>query len=110
MEAYTVQDIARHCGVEEAWLEGEVPRKRFHEVSRYMVAWRRLAPLLNLTEADVNDIEENSKRAERKRESFLEKWQQKSMKATYRALMEALLKIERVQDAVDVCRLLAGSH
>ena len=105
---YSVQDLVRHCGLKEAWLEREVTREHFHELSQYLLDWRKLAPFLELSKADVNDIEENNRRAEDKRESFLEKWQQKSMKPTYRVLVDALLKCEMVHDAKCVCRLLSG--
>ena len=101
-----VSVLVRHCGVEEAWLEREVTRERFHELSPYLVDWKRLSPLLNLSEADVDAIEESSRKAEARRESFLERWHQKmSMRATYRALVDALLKLERVHDARAVCQL-----
>ena len=46
-----------------------------------------------------------------KRISFLKAWKQKfAMKATYRALMESLLGIKRVEDARGVCQVLKDSQ
>ena len=39
--------------------------------------------------------------------SFLKTWKQRfAMKATYKALIESLLNIERVEDARGVCQVL----
>ena len=55
---------------------------------------------MNISQAEVYDIEEDHRKAEEKRIGFLEKWKQKmSMKATYRALVESLLDIQRADDA-----------
>ena len=108
MAAVSVQDLVEHCGLEESWLEREITGRCFHDLSRYLSDWRKLAPSLNLSRTDVDDIERDNPRAEAKRESFLERWEQKSVKATYRALVDALLRIERVNDAKGVCQLLKG--
>ena len=108
----SVEDLIRHCGLEfeEAWLEREITGEHFHELSGYLCDWDMVAPLLGLSSTDVDDIERDNPKAEKRRESFLKRWQQKSVKATYRALVDALLKIERVHDAKGVCQLLKGNH
>ncbi len=70
-----------------------------------------LAPILNLTPLDVEDIDKDSHREELKRNKFLSVWKQKQCEhATYRTLVVALCKIERREDARKVCEVLKGEH
>ena len=104
-----VQDLVQHCGIEEACLNAEVTPECFHDISRYLSQWKLLALKLKLSSADIEDIERDNKKAEEQRVSFLGKWKQKrSYKATYKALVESLLSIQRVDDARGVCRVLPG--
>ena len=108
MAGISIQEVAAHCKVEEAWLDREVPYTSFYEISRCLSQWKFLAPKMNISQAEVDDIEEDHRKAEEKRIGFLEKWKQKmSMKATYRALVESLLDIQRADDAR---RVLESKH
>ena len=98
----TIPDLAKHCGISEASLETEVSRELIPQLSRCLSQWELLSPLLQI---DVDTIKSDNHKEEVKRVSFLEVWKQKmSFKATYRVLVESLLKIERVDDAKGVCR------
>ena len=70
-----------------------------------------MAPLLNISQIEVDDIhEEANAKPGKKRESFLKLWKQKlSIKATYKALVDSLLKIGRGNDAKGVCQILQRS-
>ena len=105
----SVQDLVQRCGIEEACLNAEVTPECFHDISRYLSKWKLLAPKLKLSSADIEDIEKDNRKAEEQRVSFLDKWKQKrSYEATYRALVESLLSIQRVEDARGVCHVLTG--
>ena len=105
--ALTIEDIARHCGAEEAWLDREVPYTCFYEISNYLSQWKLIAPELNISQAEVEAIEHDHQSAEMQKIGFLEKWKQKmSMRAIYRALMSSLLNITRAEDARSVCQIL----
>ena len=69
-----------------------------------------MAPILGIAQRVVDDIERNYPNdEERKRSAFLERWMQEfSIWATYRRLMEALLKIKRTDDALKICELFQG--
>lgn len=97
----SIQEVVTHCAVEEAWLDKEVLYTSFHDISQYLSQWKLLAPKLNISQSEVEAIEsDHHKNAEMQRVGFLQKWKQKmSMKATYRALAESLLGIQRTEDA-----------
>ena len=102
-------DLVRHCDIQSSSLDEEVTNAYFFEISRYLSEWKLIASKAGLTDDEVAAIEEDNSKAERKRISFLETWKQKfAMKATYRALIESLLRIKRVEDARGVCQVLKG--
>ena len=107
----SVVRLVQYCRLlDEHVLDVQVTSDRFHEVSLSLAEWRRLAPILGIAQRVVEDIERNYPNdEERKRSAFLEKWTQKySVWATYSKLMEALLKIERGDDALKICQLFQG--
>ena len=107
----SVQDLLQQCGLQGAWLEREIARDHFQELSCYLTEWRELAPWLYISDTEITniDLENIYGRAGAKRVSFLKRWKQKRCaKATYLALVEALLNIKRVEDARGLCQLLTG--
>ena len=104
MAASSFQDLIQHCRVDGACLDREVEREHIPQLSCCMLKWELLAPLMKITPADVDSIKGDNHKEEVKTVSFLEVWKQKvSFKATYRVLVESLLKIERVDDAKGIC-------
>ena len=103
----TLSDLLKHCGLDEDNLDKEITEDCFHEISRSLSDWRLLAPPL-LTEEEVEAIEnDNYRNEELKRKAFLKRLKQKSsIKATYRVLVDALLRVERREDARKLCELL----
>ena len=103
-----VVSLVQHCGIEEANLDIEVTNDCFHEISLSLSDWRLLDLL---TDAEVGAIESSSHTEESKKKAFLNKWKQKlSSKATYRLLVDALLRIERKDDALKLCKLLKSKQ
>lgn len=104
-----IEQLARHCLVEVAWLDREVARTSFYDISKCLSQWRLLAHRVNISPAEVEAIESDHQGAEMQRIGFLGKWKQKmSIRATYRALIASLLSIERAEDARCVCQVLKG--
>ena len=104
-----LEDLIRHCGIQASSLDKEVTSTCYHEISRYLSEWKLIAPKVGLTDDEVESIDEDNTKTEMKRISFLKAWKQKfAMKATYRALIESLLGIKRVEDARGVCQVLKG--
>ncbi len=52
----SVDDLVRLCGLSDKDLNKEITRDRFHEIGPSLLEWRLLAPILNLTPLDVEDI------------------------------------------------------
>ena len=107
----SLEDIASHCEVETSCLDEAVTSAYYHEVSQYLSKWKLIAPKLKFTDNEIESIDQDNLTAEMKKVSFLKEWKQKfAMKATYRALMESLLGIKRVEDATGVCQVLKDSQ
>ena len=105
-----LHEVLCHCQLEEACLKREVCRDDYYDISKHLSEWKLLAPKLGLTDAEVEAINEENKKEEAKMVAFLRKWKQKfAWKATYRALIEALLGLQRAADATGVCQLLKGT-
>ena len=59
----------------------------------------------------MEDIEDENNKGEKRRIAFLERWMQEfSIWATYRRLIEALLEIKRIDDALKICELFKGIY
>ena len=106
----SVTELVQRCQLtDECVLDTKVTSDRFNAVSRSLCKWRSLAPDLDIAQQVVEDIEKDYHEEERKRSAFLKEWQQKfSVRATYRKLIEALLEIERTEDALKICELFKG--
>ncbi len=97
-------DLVRLCGLSDEDLNKEITKS--HDS---LLEWRLLAPILKLTHLDVEDIERDTRGEELNKNKFLSVWKQKQcVYATYRALVVALCKIERREDAMRVCEVLKG--
>ena len=100
----TLSDLLKHYGLDKDNLDTEIAEDCFFEISRSLSDWKLLALL---TEEEVEAIENDNRTEELKRKAFLKKLKQKSsIKATYRVLVDALLRIERGEDARKLCELL----
>ena len=93
----------------EAAFYREVTSDQFHKLVPYLTQWQLLAPNLNISKHEVEDIESEQQKPVMQRISFLKTWKQKmGFKATYRALVDGLLSIGREEDARGVSQILTG--
>ena len=78
----------------------------------YCKDWRLLSYLLGPEESiTVNDIEKSSRTETEKRIDFFKHWKSiQGSRATYRSLIDALLGINRREDAERVCDLLKSDR
>ena len=68
--------------------------------------WRRVAPHLGLDKTDIEEIESKKIESE-KRLEMLQKWKLKySYLATFKVLVQVLLKLRCAEHALKVCKLL----
>ena len=106
----SLEDIVRRVGVPHGEVEQECSDEHLRKISRFLHSWETLVPHLGLDVADEEEIKRNETE-EKRRLVSLRKWKQKfAFNATYKALMEALLKIDRTDSAYEVCCLLKGIY
>ena len=91
-------------------LDKKVSDEHIRDIYQQMDKWQQVASHLGLTDAEVETIQqENNYKVELMRLHVLKKWKKKEMlsgKATYGALIEALLKCGCAESVIRLCKLL----
>ena len=109
MDQPTLQDLVRRFKIPEHVLNGELSEKHLRDVTRF-IDHNTLGPELGLTSQNMNDINVVVGPEDLRRIATLRKWKQTfAYNATYRKLIEALLKCSKADQAVEVCKLLIQS-
>lgn len=81
--------------------------RHLEKISRSLCKeWKRLYPYLGMTSIEVHDIVCKQVEENVKRHAFFLKWKEKGSKATYKALLGALLEINSRDDSEGICKLL----
>lgn len=82
------------------------------DVAKLCVDWQLIGRHLKLTDAEITAVNGDNGTVEEKRIAMLQKWKEKlAFKATYRALIEALLAAGKASCAVDVAKIIkTGYH
>ena len=94
-------------GVTHAQLDKTCSPENLRDIALFLESWREVAPHLGLSSAQLEAIERDARSEQEKRLKILESWEAAfAFKATYRVLVEVLLKISRANLAEKVCRLL----
>ena len=105
----TLDDLVRVTGVPPQKLDKPCSDEHLRDISSNLTQWRTVAPHLGLKEGDIEEIETDARTESQKRSKVLRKWKNKySFKASYRVLMEALLKCHMANRAEKVCHLLSA--
>ena len=106
--------MKRRTGVTVKQLNAECDDQRLHELSEYIVDYRKYGPWLGLSDADIEDIEGNpyilsSKKL--KAAEVFKKWHRmKSCEATYLQLLEVALKLNDGSGAEKICQICAKGN
>ena len=109
--SFTAEEIAEAVGVTKAKLDQECSEEHIKDISLFLESWETLAPHLNLKKTTIKEIDREGRTEQEKKLETLQKWKERFIfLATYKALMEALLKIGRADHAMQVCRLLTGMY
>ena len=99
--------LLKHYCLKEDDCRKKISDKHLREMDPYCSKWKELPSYLGLEAHFVGDIEGNYAKEEERRYQFLFGWRErKGFEANYKALIEALLKIKRRNDAEGVCELL----
>ena len=105
----TLDDLVRVTGVPLQNLDEPCSDEHLRDISSDLTHWRDVAPHLGLKEGDIEEIERDIKNESEKRPKVLQKWKHKyGSKASYRVLIEALLKCHMANHAENVCCLLVA--
>ena len=104
--------LLNHFHLREEDCNQKISDEHLRDISSasYCSKWKELPSCLALETHYVDDIERDYPKEEEKRYRFLLGWRErKGFEATYKALIEALLKIKHRNDAEGVCELLKGA-
>ena len=94
-------------GVTHAQLDKTCSEENLRDIALFLESWREVAPRLGLSSAQLETIERDAHSEQEKKLKILESWKAAfAFKATYRVLVEVLLKISRANLAEKVCCLL----
>ncbi len=110
-EPPTVGDILAHCGVTESQLDKPCSNVDIADIASFFGSWRDVAPHLGLDETNVEEVEEDGRKGAERRLKALQKWKSKfGFKATYKWLVEALMKVNLADRAEKVCQLVKSQY
>ena len=110
-ETCTLAELMQHHQLTEEDCSKQVSNQHLVLFSQsHCGQWRMLPPFLGMETTAAEAIYHGPEEDETKRYTFLLQWQQKKgHKATYKRLINALVKIKRFQDADGVCSELKKS-
>ena len=102
----SVDDLIAQSGV---WnIDSECSDVDIRDFADFCDPWRQVGLHLGLTKGQLNAIDEDNRTVSLKRLGVLQKWKEMFVfKATYRVLIEALLKCGKADTALQVCNTLA---
>ena len=108
--ATSLQDLIEKYHLTPRQLDKEVSEEHLMDVSWIIADHETVGPELGLSDAEITAVNADGRTQQLKKIKMLKTWKQKSAwKATYRRLIEALLKCCRGDNAQKVCELLAPS-
>ena len=111
MSGVTLDELLVKVGVNPALLDETCTSEHLRDIALSLESWREVAPYLGLSSADVVTTERNAHSEQERRQKILEMWKSKfTFKATYRVLIEVLLKMGRAEQAQQICCLLVSQQ
>ena len=104
--AFTVEDLIVKSGVRN--INRECSNEDILAFVEFCDPWKQVGLHLGLTEAQLSAIDVENLTVSLKRLGMLHKWKVRfAFKATYRTLAEALLKCEKADATLLLCKILA---
>ena len=105
MAVPTYKELLAHCNVDNSLMEQTFSDDHVMEISSQLDKWEALALTLRLPSTEIENIK-NSGDVEMQRYNLFKRWKQRcGSMATYRALVKALLQINRTDLAEEVITL-----
>ena len=110
MSGVTLDELLKEVGVTSMQLDKKCTNEHLHEIALFLTSWRTLAPHLGLS-SEMEAVDRDAHSEKEKSQKILKSWKTKfAFKATYRMLVEALLKIGSADLAEQVCRFLVSQQ
>ena len=102
----TAEEVAAKAGVRD--INQECSNDDLLELSRFCDPWQIVGQYLKLDRTQIDDIDRDNKTTDLKRLAVLQKWKETfPFNANYKVLVSALLSCRKVQQALEVCKILA---
>ena len=111
MDVITLDELLKKTEIHPETLNGRISDDHLREIALFktLTNWRTVATYLGLDKNDLDAIKREEDDEQMRKLNALEKWKGKfGSKATYRKLVDVLLKLEKTDAAEDVCHLLKG--
>ncbi len=108
-----MSEILEHCGVTESQIDRPCSNEDLAEIAGFFGSRPDVAPHLGLDEKDLDELKLFVVNEMEKRLNTLQilKWKSKfGFKATYRWLVEALVKVNMADCAEHVCQLVGANY
>ena len=109
----TIEELKAHLNLTDSQLDYQIQEKDFFKLSAHFDSVDDYLPYFGLTpsqQADINDLRFR-KGTQSAMSEALRQWRKSSpFKATYKALVEVLLEVEKGEVAVAVCTYLSSKR
>ena len=106
MAQYTVDELADQAGARD--LDRECTNEDFLDLHKFFDPWELIGQHLKLAQSQISAVDGDYKTTDQKRLGLLQKWKEIfAHKATYRAVIAALLACGKAEQALEVCKILA---
>ena len=107
----SVEEAADRAGVRLDILSKECSDAVSHDLADFCIKWKLIGERVGLKEADLSAVDGDNRTVKEKRVGMLKEWKSRfAFKATYRALIEALLAEGRSTDAIEACRVIRAAE
>ena len=107
MSRVTLDELLEEVGVSPAQLDEACTSEHLQDIALFLESWRTVAPHLGLSSVEAEEVENDGRAENEKRQKILEVWKARfAFKAKYIVLIKALLKIGRADQAEQVCHVL----
>ena len=103
----TVEELAKEAGLSLQCLDKAFREEKACILAEFCDQWELIGYHLRLVRADITTIKNDNETTDLRRISMLARWSEKfAYKATYRVLLEALIRSKHGKQARDLCRAL----
>jgi hypothetical protein len=112
-QTLTTRDLMNTYDLSEDYCTKEISNVHASDVCLLLHGcskWQLMVPILGMKEDEVSDTKHALLSEDERRQNFILKWRKKhGCEATFKALINALIKIECHEDAEEVCKFLKKS-